>query len=134
METVFDFPPIYDEIKAVFPMASRGVIFAWGDKIYNPGRVHIPLQLIAHERVHGRRQGSDVQGWWIRYLNEKEFRLNEEILAHMAEMECLLGPNPNRQMRRQTLRSISKRLSNPLYRYGISRVQAQVLLKRKLSA
>ncbi|HEC62380.1 MAG TPA: hypothetical protein ENI27_09055 [bacterium] len=134
MEIVFDFPPIYDEIRSAFPIAGRGVIFAWGNKIYNPNRVYIPLQLIAHERVHGRRQGSDVHGWWRRYIDEKEFRLIEETLAHIVEMKYLLGPNPNRQMRRQIVRSTSKRLANPLYRYGISRVQAQVLLKRELAA
>ena len=134
MEIVVDFPPIYDEVRSVFPMAGRGVIFAWGSKIYNPNNVYIPLQLIAHEQVHGRRQGSDVRGWWRRYIDEKEFRLTEEILAHIAEMEYLLGPNPNRQTRRQIIRSTSKRLANPLYRYGISRAQAQVLLKRKLAA
>ena len=132
MEIVIDFPPIYDEIRSVFPIANRGVIFAWGNKIYNPNNVYIPLQLIAHERVHGRRQGSDIDGWWRRYIDEKEFRLAEEILAHIAEMKYLLGPNPNRQMRRQILRSTSKRLANPLYRYGISREKAQVLLKRQL--
>ena len=78
MKIVFDFPPIYDDIRAVFPMADRGgVIFAWGNKIYNPSRVNIPSQLIAHEAVHGRRQGADVRGWWRRYLYEKEFRLAE---------------------------------------------------------
>ena len=51
MEIVRDFPPIYDEIKTVFPMSGRGVIFAWGNKIYNPSGVYIPLQLIAHERT-----------------------------------------------------------------------------------
>ncbi len=134
MEIVMDFPPIYDEIRSVFPMSSHRVIFAWGNKIYNPDRVSIPPQLIAHEQVHGRRQGSDIHGWWRRYLDEKEFRLAEEILAHIVEMEYLMGPNPNRQTRRQILRSTSKRLANPLYRYGISRDRAQVLLKKQLAA
>ncbi len=134
MEVVMDFPPIYDEIISVFPKAGCSVIFAWGNKIYNPDRVSIPSQLIAHEAVHGRRQGSDIYGWWRRYLDEKEFRLAEEILAHIVEMEYLMGPNPNRQTRRQILRSTSKRLANPLYRYGISREQARVLLKRELVA
>ena len=131
MEIVIDYPPIYDEIKSVFPMAGRGVIFAWGDKIYNPSNVNIPRQLIVHEAAHARRQGNDVRGWWRRYLDEKEFRLVEEIIGHVAEMECLLGPNPNRQTRRHILRSIAKRLSNPLYRCGISRAQAQKLLSMK---
>ena len=134
MEIVIDYPPIYEEIMSVFPMASRSVIFAWGNKIYNPCNVHIPPQLIAHEHAHGRRQGNDVGGWWRRYLDEKEFRLTEEVAAHIIEMMYLAGPNPNRQIRRQVLRSTAKRLSNPLYRYGISKTQAQVLLKRELAA
>ena len=134
MEIVIDYPPMYDEIKSMFPMVGRGVIFAWGNKIYNPSNVSIPVQLIAHERVHGARQGSDVSGWWRRYLDEKEFRLTEEIAAHIVEMNILLGPNPNRQMRRQIIRGTAKRLSSPLYRYGISKAKAHVLLKRELSA
>lgn len=134
MEIVIDFPPIYDKIKSVFPMAGRGVIFAWGNKIYNPSNVHIPPQLIAHEMVHGRRQGNDIGGWWHRYLVEKEFRLAEEVAAHIVEMKYLLGTNPNRQMRRQIFGSTAKRLSNPLYRYGISKVRAQVLLKKEFVA
>ena len=134
MEVVIDYPPIYDEIKSAFPLVGRGVIFAWGSKIYNPSNVNIPAQLIAHERTHGRRQGNDVSGWWRRYLDEKEFRLVEEIAAHITELEYLLGPNPNRQMKRQNLRSISKRLAFPLYRFGISKAQAYVLLKKELVA
>ncbi len=134
MEIVTDYPPIYDEIKSAFPKVGRGVIFAWGNKIYNPYNVSIPVQLIAHERTHGRRQGNDVGGWWRRYIDEKEFRLTEEMAAHIVEMNILLGPNPNRQMRRQNLRSISKRFSNPLYRFGISKTQALVLFKTALEA
>lgn len=134
MKIVFDFPPIYDEIRSEFPTAGRGVIFAWGDKIYNPFCAKIEPQLIAHERVHGRRQGKDIRGWWQRYLHEKEFRLIEEILAHIAEMESLLGPNPNRQMRRYILKNTARRLANPIYRYGLSRAKAVALLKRQLVA
>ena len=134
MQIVIDYPPIYDELKIAFPRIGRGVIFAWGDKIYNPSNVNIPPQLIVHECAHARRQGNDVHGWWRRYIDEKEFRLAEEIAAHIVEMEYLLGPNPNRQMRRQIVRSTAKRLSNPLYRYDISKAQAQVLLKRALAA
>ena len=134
MEIAIDYPPIYNELKLAFPRIGRGVIFAWGDKIYNPSNVSIPRQLIVHEAAHGRRQGNDINGWWRRYIDEKKFRLVEEIIGHIAEMECLLGPNPNRQMRRQIIRATAKRLASPLYRYGISRAQAHVLLKRELAA
>lgn len=135
MEIVIDYPPIYDQIALAFPIAKRrGIIFAWGNKIYNPNNVSIPSQLIAHEGMHGRRQGNNIRGWWQRYLDEKEFRLVEETLAHIVEMTCLLGPNPNRQMRRHILRSTAKRLANPIYRHGISREKAYDLLKREFVA
>ncbi len=134
MEIVIDYPPIYNELEIAFPRIDRGVIFAWGSKIYNPSNVSIPQHLIAHERAHARRQGGDIDGWWRRYIDEKEFRLIEEVIGHMVEMKYLLGPNPNRTMKRQILRSTAKRLASPLYRYGISRAQAHVLLKRELAA
>ena len=134
MEIVTDYPPIYDELMTAFPKIGRGVVFAWGGKIYNPSNVSIPRQIIVHEAAHARRQGNDIQGWWRRYIDDREFRLIEETIGHMAEMMCLLGPNPNRQMRRKIVRSTSKRLSSPLYRYGISKNQAYDLLKKELVA
>ena len=134
MEIVIDFPPIYDELKVAFPRIGRDVIFAWNSKIYNPYNVSIPRCLIAHEAAHGRRQGNDVQGWWRRYIDEKEFRLVEETFGHFAEMGSLLGLNPNRQMKRRLLRSTAKRLASPLYRYDISQKQAYVLLKDALES
>lgn len=130
---VFDFPPIYKEIERTFPLVKRGgVIFAWGDTIFNPFKVDIPTQLRVHEQVHGVRQGSDVFGWWLRYLHEPEFRLVEETVAHLAEMKVLFGPNPNRQMKRRIILSTAKRLANPVYRYGCSRKKAEKLLKDHL--
>ena len=135
MEIVIDYPPIYDELKIAFPRIGRGVIFAWGDKIYNPSNVkNIAPQLIIHERAHARRQRNDVLGWWNQYIADKEFRLVEETIGHIAEMKCLLGPNPGRQVRRQILASTAKRLTSPLYRYGISRERAKILLKEGLVA
>jgi hypothetical protein len=50
-------PPMFLEIAAAFPDAySKGVIFAWGDVIYNPSGTHIQRELFAHEAVHGERQ------------------------------------------------------------------------------
>ena len=58
MRIIYDRPPLFEEINARFKLPS-GVIFAWGDIIYNPTRVHIPPSLMAHEAVHGRRQAGD---------------------------------------------------------------------------
>ena len=78
MRIVYESPPLFDEISARFKLPPKGVIFAWGDIIYNPSRIDIPHQLIAHEAVHSRRQDGDPEGWWRRYLVDDVFRLDPD--------------------------------------------------------
>ncbi len=63
MRVVHDYPPLMDEIDAKFHVRGKPVIYAWGTTIYNPSNIDVPPQLIAHEAVHGQRQGRDVVGW-----------------------------------------------------------------------
>lgn len=115
MRIVIDYPPLFDEIDACFRVRGKhGVLYAWGDRIYNPSGVHVSDELIAHERVHGTRQGSDITGWWRRYMAEPAFRLEEEIAAHRAEYEWLAG-HGSRNERRAALKRVAARLASPLY-------------------
>lgn len=115
---VIDYPPIYDEIVAVFRLYDRtDVIFAWGNRVYNPHGLVIPTHLLAHEAVHGGRQGErddDIRDWWARYMCDRGFRLSEEVLAHRAEYVWLLQHAPRKQ-RRSALKQVAERLSSPLY-------------------
>jgi hypothetical protein len=98
MTIVIDRPPNFAQILAAFPNADKpGVMFAYNGAIYNPSSVVIPPALLAHEQVHLDRQkaldppkksttkwfGADL--WWQRYIDDSEFRYNEELLAHAAE-------------------------------------------------
>lgn len=117
MRIVHDYPPLYDAIDAAFGLELRKdvfrPIFAWGSSIYNPHHVKIPPALIAHESVHGRRQGGDIVGWWRRYIDDQKFRLAEEIPAHVAEYRALArGPKD-----RAALVFVAKRMASPLYGY-----------------
>jgi hypothetical protein len=108
----FAYPPNFDAILQRFPEASRkGVIFSYGDAIYNPWKVQIPKHLIAHEGTHGQRQeAAGIDQWWERYLDEPLFRLDEEIYAHHAEYKVALrniGPG--------ALKTIAQRLAGNLY-------------------
>lgn len=129
MEIVRDFPPIWDEIKATFDVVGRPIIFAWGERIYNPTGVYIDPGLLAHEMMHGKRQGGDIVGWWRRYIEDTRFRLDEEIPAHQAEYIARMKTAHNRTQRRSTEKMIAKRLSSPLYGNIISTAQARKLLK-----
>lgn len=114
MKIIHAYPPMIDEIDAAFNVRGQTVIFAWGDTIYNPARWDIPDSLIAHEEVHGQRQGSDIEGWWKRYISDPTFRLEEEIVAHRAEYQYVVR-TANRPARRRALKQIAQRLCSPLY-------------------
>lgn len=108
-------PPLWDLIDETFDVAGKGVIFAWGDTIFNPWHVPIGPELLAHEAVHGARQGDDIEGWWRRYCADPAFRLAEEIPAHVAEYRKHIDLAPNRAARRSALSFVASRLADPLY-------------------
>ena len=128
---VVDFPPNYDEIAAVFRIHSRrDVIFAFGPRLFNPYNLAIPDHLIAHEAVHGGRQGTGqaILDWWKQYLEDRAFRLVEETAAHRAEYRWLMT-HGNRKERRRAMNEVSGRLASPLYGSMILPVEARRLLE-----
>ncbi len=129
-EIIFEFPPVYPRLVDKFHIGgNRGVIFSWGDKIFNPYRVEIPDHLIYHEAVHGTRQTSlGIEKWWEKYIKDEDFRLIEEALAHAAEYKALVGPNSSRPVRRRTLVQVAKRLSGPLYGHMTTPKEAKKLI------
>lgn len=125
---IHDYPPNIDEIDARFAVRGKPVLFSWGARIYNPRGIIIPPALIAHEAVHGERQGDDIEGWWRRYLHDPEFCLAEEVPAHRAELQVALAHCKNRNQKRLALRHISQRLAGPLYGRVVTRRDAQRLI------
>ena len=129
MYVVIDRPPNFEQIVAAFPKATDpGVIFAYGDTIYNPSGSIIPPELIAHEQAHGRQQrdwqaGVDI--WWRQYIADLEFRYHEELYAHVAEMRATCVSDRNQ--RAHLLMHTARRLIAPLYNYGLTKTYNQAL-------
>lgn len=126
---VLDRPPNFERIQAAFPKSvNPGVMFAYDGNIYNPSGIVIPPALIAHEEVHLARQkalaphaGSTTQWsgpdlWWQRYLEDCEFRYNEELLAHVAEFLTQLTTR-DRNFGARLMMHTALRLIAPLYNY-----------------
>lgn len=123
-QIVVGIPPNYAAIKARFPDCERkGVLFTYGETLYNPSGVSIPRELIVHEAVHSLRQREPGPArWWERYLSESFFMLDEELYAHHAEYKACLkrhGPRP------RDLQRIAERLSGPLYGNALTYAQAE---------
>jgi hypothetical protein len=130
MTIIVDYPPIIEEIKAAFPAVNtnKGVIFSWGDKIYNPHNVPISAALHAHELVHGSRQTTDetaIIKWWRTYMVDSEFRVYEELLGHKAELNVLLQTVSDRNKRNLLVQQVAMRLSGPIYGNAITLSEAR---------
>lgn len=121
-------PPNFDRVLAAFPNAAdAGVIFAYGDKIYNPGAKMIPPALLAHESVHCARQSGRIlpDAWWDLYITDPGFRYHEELLAHVAEYKVQAARDRNYCAK--LLVSTAARLIAPLYNYQPPRSMRQAM-------
>lgn len=116
MKVIKAYPPNFATLAKAFPIKGRpGILYAFGDKLYNPSGVKVTPWIMAHEMVHGERQqdeGMYLEKWWDEYINYPDFRLKEELLAHRAEWKeyqkyVTAGGT--------YLDAISTRLSSPLY-------------------
>lgn len=116
------YPPNFNELAKVFPIKGKpGVIFAYGDRIYNPSGHLLTPEVVAHEEVHCARQvEAGVGMWWHGYVTWHEFRLAEEILAHRAEWDAWRDNNLPSKMDGRELDLLATRLSSPLYGSMIS--------------
>lgn len=134
-------PPNFEQILKAFPNAGGdGVIFAFGDYIYNPSGKPIPEPLLRHESVHQSRQlkgtgafGDFAHGpeaWWTAYINDAEFRYREELLAHVAEYKAQLH-GIDRNQRAKLLTATAARLVAPLYNYQPPRSLTQAIYDLK---
>lgn len=119
-QIIHDYPPNFAEIRERFALAGRpGVLFSYGGRLFYPKPDGLPIHpaVLAHEMVHGLRQGEtlhSVMDWWRRYLEDKRFRLIEETAGHVAEYQWWMA-NGTRAQRRAALKQVSNRLASPLY-------------------
>jgi len=119
---VEEHPPNWAAICSTLPavIGRRGLLFAWGDTLFNPDGVDVPPRLIAHEETHATQQGSHVVEWWAIYLASPWFRMGQEVLAH--HVEWVTGSEgQSRQARRALLKEIATRLRNPIYGVKLDR-------------
>jgi hypothetical protein len=130
LEIVHAFPPNIAQIVDVLPAAKQpGIIFCYGQKIYNPSKVELTRPILVHEGVHAERQ-TDPEAWWGRYLTDPEFRFNEELPAHIAEAKAFGEDNPDRWKRRAYISLVAKKLSSPVYGNVVSFEKARAILRQ----
>lgn len=134
MSIVVGDPPNLAEIAKVFPVVStrfqRGIIFCYGDTIYNPCGRPIPRELLAHEATHSLQQAHiGIYTWWDCYLTYPKQRLEWELEAHQIEYESYCSQGYGRAFRRRYLAMEAERLSGALYGRLLNKDEAKRLIK-----
>ena len=115
------FPPNYSLILATFPKCEElKPVFAYGDTIYNPFWVEVRKDVEKHEEVHSKRQGKDPDLWWNKYLTDRDFRLEEELIACAIQYKFLKDTLGSSKLTDWALENIATSLSGELYNLGIS--------------
>lgn len=144
MKIVRDYPPNIDAIHALFRTKMKpGVVYCWGNVIFNPMPLgppdFLPVWIIKHEEVHCKQQHDfgSIDAWWDKYLAEPEFRFKQELPAHQAEYRAFCSAtrefNNNKASAnkcRDALHQMAKRLSGSLYGNIVSLEQAKVFIGR----
>jgi hypothetical protein len=120
-----NYPPNIEDIRKVFDIKNeKGIIFTYGNKIYNPDSVDIDETFLAHEHVHSLQQAGDIEGWWKKYLNDKDFMLSQEIEAYKLQYKYYCNYNKDRNKRFIFLNSLANILSSNVYGKSISKTEA----------
>lgn len=111
------YPPNIDAIDKKFHVKNKpNILYTFGPIIYNPSDVIIPHWLVAHEEVHWERQmNTSPEAWWQNYIDDDDYRYNEELLAHQREYQVFTTYAKSRNERRLGLKGMAKRLSSDIY-------------------
>lgn len=130
MKIVVDKPPNYDELKEHFDIDGRAIVFTYGDTVYNPSGILMPLHLMMHEDAHIEQQRTlGAKPWWDMYLKDSAFRLTQEIEAYKAQYQFVCRYEHNREKRALFLKSIATDLSSGIYGNIITYPEAQALIR-----
>lgn len=132
VQIVHEWPPRREEIEGVFGALPDGVVFAWGDKIMVPSGTRLQPWLIDHELVHLDQQEAfgGLEPWWDRYLIDPDWRLEQELEAHIEEYRSLCRYEKDRNTQARYLNEIGGRLASKMYGNLISRGDAMRRIRR----
>lgn len=131
MESSNEYPPNYSEILVAFSDIEKfKPIFAYGDTIYNPFKRAIPADIVFHESIHMRQQGNYPDIWWNQYLNNEEFRLNQELEAYGEQYAFVVRNIPSNKMNKAALFSMAQALSGESYGSLLSFSEAESKIKK----
>ena len=76
------------------------------------------------------QQEDSPEMWWDQYLNDKDFRLQQEIEAYRVQYRVVKGMIKDRNTVARMLFDMASNLSSPLYGSMIPHIEALKVIKK----
>lgn len=129
MKIVKEYPPNYDEIAKKFTL-HKGIVFTYGNILYNPDWGYIDEALIKHEETHMRQQAEiGVEKWWELYLLFADFRCSQEVEAYQNQYREIKKTVKDRNKLDKALRWLAMQLSHEMYGNVMTFQEARLAIK-----
>lgn len=128
MKIVHDYPPIIDRIREKFAITET-TVFTWGDTVFVPSGNRLGDDVEAHEMIHEQQQAGDPITWWDKYLEDPEFRFNQELAAYRAQWKYF-SKGKGREQTFRFLNRIASDLSGKIYGNCVDFDKAKKLIKQ----
>lgn len=124
MNIVQAYPPNIAKIKLVLPL-HPGIVFAYGDTLYNPDNGPVDIALMAHEKTHQVQQGADPEAWWDRYIVDMNFRASQEIEAYQNQYKKAKTLIADKNKLARLLDVLASDLASPMYGSCMTKSEAK---------
>ncbi len=129
MKIVNSVPPNYSNIQRIID-PPKDAVFPYGNILYNPSGEEIPPDIQYHENTHCHRQKKypSPELWWQKWLLDKEFRLEEELIAFSAQLKFIKQFYPNKAVK-EALEEMAENLSTN-YKLDLNKHEAATLIRK----
>ena len=124
-------PPVWGALAARFNPNWERTAVAYGDTIH-AASLPLPVDVEVHERVHLHQHGYTQAGaaeWWERYLNDPQFRYEQELEAYREQYRFLVRTVKDRNELARKLYKIAGDLAG-MYGLQISKGEALKAIKQ----
>lgn len=124
-------PPIYEALKQKFGADwDKGLLIAWDGKIHS--KEPAQAQKILHESVHLREQSRlGNEAWWRLYLENEDFRFQQELMAYREEARFIRENVDNREAAFKMIREAVHSFCSDLYGFKLDYQEGWKLINEK---
>lgn len=129
MEIVKGYPPNIKEIEKVFNLKGKKPIFAYSPILYAPMGGDLDHPTIIHEQTHFLQQGNDPKAWWDLYINNQDFRIEQESEAYSNQFQTFKKIIKDRNKQAEYLHKLATQFSSDLYGNVLEYSEALKLIK-----